>query len=110
MIIKQKLFIFGGVQSLAGSPCEMYDPVTSVWSEIPSPVAPRCLASAVSFKGQIFIAGNFRGDYERNQMPLQVYDIDENKWEPIMIFSKFYRLSLLRISRDVLAKCMVVAH
>ena len=110
VIIKQKLFVFGGLQSLAGYPCEVYDPVTSVWSEIPSPVAPRCLASAVSFKGQILIAGDYRGDYEGNQMPLQVYDIDENKWEPIMILSKFYRLSLLRISRDVLAKCRVVVH
>ena len=110
VIIKQKLFLFGGVESSACTPCEMYDPVTSVWSEIPSPVAPRRFASAVSFKGSIFVAGDFQDHHDENQMSLQVYDINQNKWELVMPLSKFYKLSILRISRDVLAKCMVVGH
>ena len=110
VIIKQKLFIFGGVESSARNGCEMYDPVTSVWSEIPSPVAPGSFGSAVSFKGQIFVAIDFQGDHDGDQRLLQVYDIDQNKWELILPLSKFYQLSVLRISRDVLAKCTLVDY
>ena len=109
VIVEQKLFIFGGMESVAGSTCEMYDPVTSVWSEIPSPVVPRVYASAVSFKGQIFVAGDFQRDHDDNHISLQVYNIDQTKWKLIGLLSTFYQLSLLRISRDVLAQCRVIA-
>ena len=105
-ICKQKLFVFGGLQadSTMGDPCEVYDPVTKVWSGIPCPVAPRYHASAVSFKGQIFVFGGFRQAGGREWL-LQVYNVDQNKWEPrpeVSSRSSFYRISALRISRDML--------
>ena len=106
VIIKQELFIFGGMVSLTDIPCKMYDPVISVWRYISSPVGPRMFASAVSFKGKIFVSGDFHED----QMSLKVYAIDQNKWELVITLTKFCQLSRLRISRDVLAQCRVNGH
>ena len=111
-ICKQKVFVFGGLQadSTMGDPCEVYDPVTKVWSGIPCPVAPRYHASAVSFKGQIFVFGGFRQAGGREWL-LQVYNVDQNKWEPcpeVSSRSRFYRISALRISRDMLKQRKVL--
>ena len=89
-----------------GCPCEMYDKVTNVWTEISSAVAPRLPASAVCFKGQIFVLGGF-GPYQNwsQEMTLQVYDVDKDEWKPCCNFvlgSKMYRLSAVRISKEVL--------
>lgn len=107
--IKQKVFVVGGLHPGATDhdPCEIYDPLSKVWSSIPSLVAPRQLASAVSFKGQILVFGDFRHQGGQ-EMSLQAYDADQNKWEAcsdISFGSKFFKISCLRIPRHVLGGC-----
>ena len=113
--IKQKVFIFGGLreETRDSDPCEMYDPTTRMWSGIPSLAAPRFFASAVSFKGQIFVVGSFQNDQGRQEMSMQIYDVDQNQWEPctnISFGSECFKISCLRILKDVLARCEVVCN
>ncbi|KAL9972437.1 hypothetical protein ACROYT_G018739 [Oculina patagonica] len=75
--LNQKVFVFGGLKSedYSGSGlCEMYDPVTDVWSNIASTtLAPRgdfIYISAVSFKGKIFVCGEFKADDPRQAFSL----------------------------------------
>ena len=54
--VNEKLFVFGGREEYPHSSlCEMYDPVTDMWSSIANTVTPRVFASAVNFKGDIFV-------------------------------------------------------
>ena len=108
--IGQKVFVFGGLidDGTPGDPCEVYDTNTETWTSIPSVVLPRHYASAVSFKGKIYVSGHFQND----EMSLQVYDIDKDKWEPCVrnmywycFNDQFLRISTLRILKDVLAEC-----
>ena len=112
--IRERVYVFAGLEpdSTAGDPCEMYDPSTNMWSSIPSVVAPREIASAVSFKGQIYVFGEFQNEQSEDELSLQVYDIDKNKWEHCtdnLLCDRFFRLSTLRILRDDLTKCMVLS-
>ena len=105
--IKQKVFVFGGLmsRSTAGDPCEMYDTATNTWTGIPNDVSPRCHAKAVSLNGKIYVFGSFQNSPGKS---LQVYDIDNNKWEHCTDFesdSVMCKVSCLRILRDVLATC-----
>ena len=104
--MKEKLYIFGGLatEATVGDPCEIYNLTTNTWSGLSSPVAPRCLASAVSFKGKIFVFGAFPRQ-GRKEMKLQVYNVDENKWEPCtggpnFTAAKFHKISALRILKS----------
>ena len=111
--IKEKVFIFGGLanEQSPGDPCEMYDPAVNMWTAIPSHVASRVFTSCVSFKGKIFVFGRFHHQGGQ-EMSLQIYDVDQNQWEPctdISFGSEFFKVSRLRILRDVLAKCNVVS-
>jgi len=109
-VMRQKVFVFGGLSPncTTGDPCEVYDTNTETWTSIPSVVAPRNYASALSFKGKIHVTGNFQNEHSPSG-EMQVYDIDKDKWEPccknIVIGDPFWRISTLRISKDVLAKC-----
>ena len=110
--IKQKVFVFGGLseQSAADS-CEVYDPATNIWTGIPSAVAPRGYASAVSFKEHIYVFGCFQSeDGSRQEMSLQAYDVDSNEWVPLIrsFGLRFFKISRLRILRDVLLTCQVL--
>ena len=110
--IKQRVFVFGGLseQSAADS-CEVYDPATNIWTGIPSAVAPRGYASAVSFKEHIYVFGCFQSeDGGRQEMSLQAYDVDSNEWVPLIrsFGSRFFKISRLRILRDVLLTCQVL--
>ena len=110
-IANHKLFVFGGLKpgSTNAHPCEMYDPTMTVWSGIEGLVEPRGWASAVSFKGQIFVFGGFHNDQGVEKQTVQVCHVDQNKWESCPItFSRFYKISPLRISRDLLAQCKVI--
>lgn len=115
--IKQKVFVFGGLQEEAtdSDPCEMYDPATNMWSGIPSLAVPRQITSAVSFKGRIFVMVH-DGDRYWFNMSLQVYDVEQNQWEPCTDLpgsnssrSESLKISCLRVSKDVLARCQVLS-
>ena len=107
--LNSKIFVFGGVDASGGCPCEMYDKVTDVWTEIPSAVAPRYPASAVCFKGEIFVLGGF-GPHQNwsQEMTLQVYDTDKDEWKPccnVSLGQHLHKLSAGRILRVVLDSC-----
>ena len=110
--IKQKVFVFGGLseKSVADS-CEVYDPTTNMWTGIPSAVAPRGYASAVSFKEHIYVFGCFQSeDGSRQEMSLQAYNVDNDKWVPVIqsFGPRFFKVSRLRILRDTLLTCQVL--
>ena len=111
--IKHKVFVFGGLalKQTGGDPCEMYNRADNLWHGIPSLVAPLYPTSSVSLKGQIFVFGRFRQQVGR-EMSLQVYDVEQNQWKPCTNFSfgsEYFRISRLRILRDVLANCKVLS-
>ena len=105
--------MFGGLskRSKAGNPCEMFDPDTNTWSGIASKVAPRNVASAVSFKGTIYVLGIFQNAWSIGQRSLYVYNVEKNEWKRCKGFSSeqdkmgCFQICALRMSRDVLKKC-----
>ena len=105
--IKQRLFLFGGLHqdSRDNESCEIFDPATEMWSSIPSQVTRRQPTSAVSFKGKIYVFTAGAGLSESEKF--QVYDVDQNQWEPCMLAvnsSEIYKLSCLRVSKHALSK------
>lgn len=111
--IKQRLFVFGGLHqdSRDDDSCEMFDPATDIWSSILSQVIRRQPTSAVSFKGKIYVftAGDGLSESEK----FQVYDADQNQWEPCMFAVdtyEVYKLSCLRVSKNALSKYRKVSE
>ena len=103
-VIKQRLFVFGG-DSRDNDSCEMFDHATNIWSSIPSWDIQRKPTSAVSFKGKIYVCTNSAGS--NGSKKFQVYDVDQNQWEPCMFpvdTYELYRLSCLRVSKNALSK------
>ena len=87
--VREKVLVFGGFNRQIYSHsnfCEMYDPVTDLWSIIANTctATPRVLVSAVSFKGNIFVCDNFGENYS-----LQIYDTATSEWK---FCSKFPRI------------------
>ena len=110
--VNKKLFVFGGFLDGSYSQsnfCEMYDQVTAMWSSIANTITgtPRGFVSAVSFKGNIFVCGDFG-----EGASLLIYDIVASEWK---FCSKFpqsresFRISCLRIPREVLDKCEILS-
>ena len=78
-----------------------------MWSSIVNTVTPRWCASAVSFKGNIFLCGDFGEDAS-----LQIYDIVTSEWKFCTKFplsGEQFKISCLRIPREVLDKCEVLS-
>ena len=103
------IFVFGGVHVCDGSPSEMYNKVTDVWTNIASAVAPRYPTSVICFKRQIFVLGRFGPNQSESQeMTLQFYDVDKDEWKPcsnVSLGSKFFKLSAVRVPRQVMHSC-----
>lgn len=110
--LENKIFVFGGVHESGGCPCEMYNKMTNVWTNIRSPTAPRYPASAVCFQGKIFVYGRFGSNQSDDQeMALQVYNVDKNDWTPCQnaaLGTRFFRLSLIRIPTQALESLQVI--
>jgi len=108
--VNERLFVFGGLRSEKyphASFCEMYDPVTDMWSNITNAITPRWYVSAVSFKGNIFVWGEFGEDAS-----LQIYDIVTSEWKfctKVPQSGEKLRISCIRIPREVLDKCEVLS-
>jgi len=112
-VVNEKVFVFGGLNGEMyphSSFCEMYDPVTDMWSNIPNTVTPRGFVSAVSFKGNIFVCGDFEeGD---NCQSLHIYNVVTSECEFCTKFPwslEKVKISCLRIPREVLDKCEVLS-
>ena len=107
--VSEKVFVFGGFRGEDYSHfifCEIYDPVTDMWSSIANTVTPKVYASAVSFKGDIFVCGDFGGDNS-----LQIYNTVTSEWKFCTKFpqnDEQFKISCLRIPREVLDKCEVL--
>ena len=107
-VIKQRLFVFGGLHredSRDDDSCEMFDLATEMWSSISSQVIRRQPTSAVSFKGKIYVFTANTGSSEPEKF--QVYDADQNQWEPCTFpvdTYELYKLSCLRVSKNALSK------
>ena len=110
-VVNEKVFVFGGLRSENyphSSFCEMYDLVTDMWSNIPNTVTPRGFVSAVSFKGNIFVSGQFGEDVSQS---LHIYNVATSECK----FCKFpqrgekFKLSCLRMPIEVLDKCEVLS-
>ena len=109
-VIKQRLFVFGGLHhedSRDEDSCEMFDLATEMWSSISSQVIRRQPASAVSFKGKIYVFAANAGSSEPEKF--QVYDAEQNQWEPCKFavdtyYHELYKLSRLRVSKNALSK------
>jgi len=116
-VVNEKVFVFGGLRSenySHSSFCEMYDPVTGMWSNIPVTVTPRGFVSAVSFKGNIFVCGNFvEGFSPQESTSMQIYNVATSEWEFCTRFPQSgdkFKLSCLRIPREVLDKCALLSQ
>ena len=114
--VNEKVFVFGGQwreDYLHSNFCEMYEPVTDMWSIIATTVSqPRGKVSAVTFKGKIFLCGDFEEDHTQESMSLQIYDIVTSDWKFCTKFpqrSEQFKISCLRLPREVLDKCEVVS-
>ena len=109
--IKQMLFVFGGFHQHSRDSdyvyCEVFDPATDMWSIIPSQFTQSRPTSAVSFKGKIYVFTADAGSSESEKF--QVFDADQNQWEPCKFavhtnYYELYKLSCLRVSKNALSK------
>ena len=114
--VNEKVFVFGGQwrENYSHSNfCEMYDPVTDIWSMIANTVTkPRGKVSAVSFKGNFFLCGDFEEEESRECTSLQIYDIVTSEWKFCTKFPQSgekFKVSCLRMPREVLDKCKVLS-
>lgn len=119
--VNEKVFVIGGLRSQDYSDssfCEMYDPVTNMWSCIANTVTPRSdyvrCVSAVSFKGNIFVhvCGDFEQDDSQENRSLQIYNVGTSDWKFCTKFpqiSEKFKISCLRMPREVLDKCEVLS-
>ena len=114
--VNENVFVFGGQwrENYSHSNfCLMYDPATDVWSTctiVNTVTRPRGKVSAVSFKGNCFLCGDFEED-EDESISLQIYDIVTNERKFCTKLPKSgerYNISCLRIPRKVLDKCEVL--
>lgn len=107
-VIKQRLFVFGGLHQDSSDDdyCEMFDHATNMWSSIPNQVIRRQPTSAVSFKGKIYVFTADAGSSESEKF--QVYDADQNQWEPckFAVHTNYerYKLCCLRVSKNAFSK------
>ena len=119
--VSEKVFVFGGLGSGAGSvssSAEMYDPAVNMWSSIlsTSAVTPRnSYISAVSFKGKIYVSGDFEPDDSPGIVSkLHIYDIVTREWAYCRRFPKTteqetFRICSLRIPMEILNTCEVMS-
>ncbi|XP_078371941.1 kelch-like protein 41a [Oculina patagonica] len=115
--VNQKVFVFGGLRDEApnSNMCEMYDPITNMWSIIANTVVngKSKFTSVVSFKGKIFVCGNFEQGDSQELMTLQVFDTVTDKWTSCGSVpsgsEKYLNISILRVPREVLDTCEVLS-
>ena len=113
-ILNARVFLFGGFTSThpihASSSIEMYDPTSNMWTAIQGISAPTRFFSVTSFKGSVYVIGNWT--QESPGSFLRIYDVEKNEWKHCssvpVISSAIIALAPLRIPRDILKTCKVV--
>ena len=112
-ILNARVFLFGGYTSIrppqVSSSIEMYDPTSNMWTAIQGISAPTRCFSVTSFKGSVYVIGNWT--QESPGSFLRIYDVEKNEWKhcsSVPEISSPIALAPLRIPRDVLKMCNVV--
>ena len=113
-ILNARVFLFGGYTSIhpphVCSSIEMYDPTSNMWTAIQGISAPTRFFSVTSFKGSVYVIGNWT--QESPGSFLRIYDVEKNEWKHCssvpVISSAIIALAPLRIPRDILKTCKVV--
>ena len=112
-ILNTRVFLFGGCTSTrppqASSSIEMYDPTSNIWTAIQGISAPTRCFSVTSFKGSVYVIGNWT--QESPGSFLRMYDVEKNEWKhcsSVPEISSPIALAPLRIPRDILKTCNVV--
>ena len=112
-ILNARVFLFGGYTSIhpphVCSSIEMYDPTSNMWTAIQGISAPTRFFSVTSFKGSVYVIGNWT--QESPGSFLRIYDVEKNEWKhcsSVPEISSPIALAPLRIPRDVLKMCNVV--
>ena len=113
-ILNARVFLFGGYTSTrppqVSSSIEMYDPTSNMWTAIQGISAPTRFFSVTSFKGSVYVIGNWT--QESPGSFLRIYDVEKNEWKHCssvpVISSAIIALAPLRIPRDILKTCKVV--
>ena len=112
-ILNARVFLFGGYTSIhpqhVSSSIEMYDPTSNMWTAIQGISAPTRCFSVTSFKGSVYVIGNWT--QESPGSFLRIYDVEKNEWKhcsSVPEISSPIALAPLRIPRDILKMCNVV--
>ena len=112
-ILNARVFLFGGYTSTrppqVSSSIEMYDPTSNMWTAIQGISAPTRFFSVTSFKGSVYVIGNWT--QESPGSFLRIYDVEKNEWKhcsSVPVVSCGVALTPLRIPRDILNTCKVV--
>ena len=112
-ILNARVFLFGGFTSISPldvcSRIEMYDPTSNMWTAIQGISAPTRFFSVTSFKGSVYVIGNWT--QESPGSFLRIYDVEKNEWKhcsSVPEISSPIALAPLRIPRDILKTCNVV--
>ena len=112
-ILNTRVFLFGGYTSIrppqVSSSIEMYDRTSNMWTAIQGISAPTRCFSVTSFKGSVYVIGNWT--QESPGSFLRMYDVEKNEWKhcsSVPEISSPIALAPLRIPRDVLKMCNVV--
>ena len=112
-ILNARVFLFGGYTSIrppqVSSSIEMYDRTSNMWTAIQGISAPTRCFSVTSFKGSVYVIGNWT--QESPGSFLRIYDVEKNEWKhcsSVPEISSPIALAPLRIPRDVLKMCNVV--
>ena len=112
-ILNTRVFLFGGYTSIrppqVSSSIEMYDRTSNMWTAIQGISAPTRCFSVTSFKGSVYVIGNWT--QESPGSFLRIYDVEKNEWKhcsSVPEISSPIALAPLRIPRDVLKMCNVV--
>ena len=112
-ILNTRVFLFGGYTSIrppqVSSSIEMYDPTSNMWTAIQGISAPTRCFSVTSFKGSVYVIGNWT--QESPGSFLRIYDVEKNEWKhcsSVPEISSPIALAPLRIPRDILKTCNIV--
>jgi N-acetylneuraminic acid mutarotase len=84
VVVGGKIYTFGGANGSGGSngsgalnTCEVFDPVTNVWSSLPNMPTARWRSCAVLLNGKVYVMGGYNGGVVN---AFEIYDTLTNTW------------------------------
>ncbi len=84
VVVGGKIYTFGGANGSGGSNgsgalniCEVFDPVTNIWSSLPEMPTPRWRSCAVLLNGKVYVMGGYNSGVVNT---VEIYDTLTNAW------------------------------